>query len=279
MHEIPEDIVEEIKEFAFDGRRYVGQRIERWIVTGHGGPAACGKDEPITIKSVVGVSRGEEQTLKDYCEFSLGIKDVKSFKAGLENSVRRSVIWSSGEETTISMTLFAPKCGSRDYTVYRKAYFYRLKVWQSRFIRKSVLRDLPEFKELTHHYKAIITDEEGHPACPCPEAEKRGIPARVKILFNDKFTAFVDGVIDSTNRLRFDLGNQDYAVDVRAIAQGEVSQILADVPSYFLHFAGLDDAAEIEVALSATLDGEPAGLLLSLLSGWVTEAGQTPLNT
>lgn len=279
MHEIPEETKEKLVEFTFEGRVYHGERIERWLITDRGGEASCGENVPIVIETTVGVSETEEATLKRYCELSLGIKDVRLFKAGLEDSLRSSISWSAGEKTIITVQLIAPRCGSFHYSVYRKVCIYRLRTLKRRLFRKPIQIDLPEFTELTRNYIARVTDERDHPACPCTDPVPNGIPVRVKLLFSEKFTAFVDGVIGSARRLKFKLGDQEYEVDALAVLQGDVSETIADVPSFFLDLADVAEASEIEVVLSATLDGDPAGLLLNLLFGWLAEAGQTPLTT
>lgn len=279
MHEIPEETIEKLAEFSIEGRVYHGERIERWVITDRGGEASCGDNVPIVIETTVGVSETEEATLKRYCEFSLGIKDVRLFKAGLEDSLRSSISWSAGEKTTITVQLIAPRCGSFHYSVYRKVCIYRLRTFKRRLFRKPFQIDLPEFTELTRNYIARVTEERDHPACPCTDPVLSGLPVRVRLMFGEKFAAFVDGVIDSARRLKFKLGDQEYDVDALAVLQGEVSERIADVPSFFVDLADMAEASEIEVMLSATLDGDAGGLLLSLLSGWLTDAGQTPLPT
>ena len=246
MKEVPAPIITAIPEYSVKGQIYRGQMIEQYQPTAYGAEVFCDQGALIEFDSSKGVMEKEEQSLKSYCESSLGVKDVASFKAGLEGSVSRSISLTAEKTAKIKLHVDAPGCGSELHLAHQRVITYKLHTTKRKYFFKVVDVELPPFTEYTETYIARLHRRWDNPDCPCA-LEKFDFPIVVKLALNTRLTALIDGYVKNTGELCFEIGGKEYGLHEFEFG-APTRFVMSPIPEFYQALSGIEsDSATVEL--------------------------------
>jgi hypothetical protein len=208
--------VGETSQLVEDGRARVDCQIfEEWEDIDLSTTARCGQDCTCIVEKVTGISEKGSYTLKGVIENTIGVKDVLSLKAQIEEAIGREVNWNKEVKTTQTFSYKSPSCGRCTMTIYQLARIYELVylrkkwfTWGENIWHKKWTRTI---RESTNNHDALPDFEQIDDTCKCQNA-----------LEPPKF----DG------QLVFDFGNISFRAPYRLTEHGFEVQIIDNVATF-----------------------------------------------